>query len=495
MALEKAKLAARVGFELLRSGVIPLRPDHWLQMARAWRECGPSFAFLGRVAAARFPHEPALQDEWGVLSYDQLNRQAEELARFLKAEDKVEAGHKVAIIFSNHRGFVLSLLAVTRLGADVLPLNPRHHGPGLREILLREKVNLVLHEAEVELDPDLPGRLWQTGLNAASQLPRTDRPGQLVVLTSGSTGVAKGIRRRPGLMELLPVTAGLLRDLPLKMRRPTVLAIPFYHGYGIATLAMALALGSCLITNRRYRVGELLELYRGEEPPLLVTVPTLLWRWQRENETLPEVGAVITGSAPLKAGLCRELLDTLGPVLYNLYGATETGLIALATPEMLDLAPGCVGKPLPGNLVEVLGNASLGPLRVRGPLVLNPGLDGWRETGDLGRFDAHDYLHVLGRADSMIVSGGENVYPHELEEALSQHPQVIEVAVLAVDDEEFGERLVAAVVAPEVSETELLRWLAERLERFKIPRTIHSLERIPRNALGKVDRRTLRAML
>lgn len=495
-AVRSARLFLWIVFTLFRSGILHFNLRHWFGMLRAFWRCGPSFAFLGQLADVRFPGREALVDDEGSLTFGQLRVEADRLARYLRHEAGVEAGQRVAIVFANHRGFVLSLLALTRIGADVLPVNPKLPRGPMSDILNSQRIDLVLHEAEVteHIDPSRAAVVWQEGLDGRGPLPRVKRAGQLIVLTSGSTGVSKGIVRRPTLGEILPVTAGLLRDLPIALHRRTILAIPFYHGYGIATLAMSLPLGCSLSTGRKYDVSALLARQTTPDPALLVTVPTLLWRWIQHSKDHPSLSAVITGSAPLSAHLCRSLTDRLGPILYNLYGATETGLIALATPAMLSTSPGCVGKPLPGNQVEIEGQ--IGAIRVRGPLVLGAGTDGWLNTGDLGRFDGNGYLHVCGRADGMIVSGGENVYPHELEDLLAEHPHLKEFSVLPVEDEEFGQRLIAAVVSTgELREADLKDWLAARLERFKLPRRIYFLDSLPRNELGKVRQKDLMTMI
>ena len=444
-AVRSARLILWIVFTLFRSGILPFNLRHWFGMLRAFWRCGPSFAFLGQLADVRFPGREALVDDEGSLTFGQLRVEADRLARYLRNEVGMEAGQRVAIVFANHRGFVLSLLALTRIGADVLPVNPKLPRGPMSDILNSQRIDLVLHEAEgtEHIDPSRAAVVWQEGLDGRGPLPRVKRAGQLIVLTSGSTGVS--IVRRPALGEILPVTAGLLRDLPIALHRRTILAIPFYHGYGIATLAMSLPLGCSLSTGRKYDVSTLLARQTTPDPALLVTVPTLLWRWIQHSKDHPSLSAVITGSAPLSAHLCRSLTDRLGPILYNLYGATETGLIALATPAMLSTSPGCVGKPLPGNQVEIEGQ--IGAIRVRGPLVLGAGTDGWLNTGDLGRFDGNGNLHVC------VVSTGE------------------------------------------LREADLKDWLAARLERFKLPRRIYFLDSLPRNELGKVRQKDLMTMI
>lgn len=468
---------------LIRSGILPLAPWDWLRAARAWWRCGSSLAFLVELTAARFPQRRALHDEQGWLTFADLHRESLALACALRARD-LQGARQIALLCKNHRGFVLALVALQRLGLDVLPLGCDTPESVILRILERQKIQHLVHDGERPLN--LPGlKLWSlaTLVPETAQLPRARRSAQLVVLTSGSTGIAKGIRRRPRLDQLLPLLAGLLQGLPFRRHRPFLLAIPLHHGYGLATLALSLALASPLYVRRRYEVGPLLQDAGMDEPGLLVSVPTLLQRWLN-SETLTSLpAAIITGSAPLESGLCTRLLRQCGPILYNLYGSSEGGVIAMAGPERLAQSPGCVGRPLPGNQVALQQD---GRIRVSGPLVLV------QETGDLGRWDEHGNLHVVGRADSMVVCGGENVYPHELEEALREHPLVSEVAVVAVADPEFGQRLVAAVVARE--EDDFMAWLRPRLERHKLPRELRRVSAIPRNPLGKVDRPALRQL-
>lgn len=468
----------------------------------AWWRCGSTFAFLGQLGALRFSDRVALWDDQGPITFGQLHKHSEGLASTLSFQHGVGPGAQVALMCGNHRGFVLGLLAVTRLGADVLPLGSNLPAPVLAKILERQKVSLLLHDGEQSLgDYSGPTQDVTTCSVAGGTLPRVTRPGQLVVLTSGSTGISKGIRRRPKFWQILPLLVGLLRSLPFRMHRPMVLAIPLHHGYGIAALALSLALGAPLYVGRRYEIAPLLNRLQDDESALLVTVPTLLMRWLRDSQTVPRLGAIITGSAPLDAALCQKLLERCGPILFNLYGSSEAGLVALAVPAALQQAPGTVGKPLPANRVRLLdpegqqvSTGETGRIWVSGPFVLHPNGQGWRDTGDLGRQDQAGNLFVCGRADTMFVSGGENVYPHEVEEVLAQHPSLTDIAILVVADVEFGQRMVAAVVArPEepVSPEQLKEWLRARLERFKVPRQIEILPQIPRNPLGKLNRPAL----
>jgi acyl-CoA synthetase (AMP-forming)/AMP-acid ligase II len=164
-------------------------------------------------------------------------------------------------------------------------------------------------------------------------------------------------------------------------------------------------------------------------------------------------------------------LERLGPCLFNLYGSTEAGIIALATPEELHEAPGTVGRPLLGNRVQIAPDTK--EIQVQGPLVMAAPVNPWYGTGDIGRLDAQGRLFVCGRLDAMVISGGENVYPYETESALLEHPEVADAAVVAVDDPEFGQALLAWVVlgpGAAIDGKALRGWLRQRLERCKLPR-------------------------
>ena len=200
-------------------GLIPWSPLVWLRILLAWRRCGGSFAFLAEVAALRFSAQVALWDEDGPLTFAELWREAEGLAGWWRHQG-IGPGQQVGLMCRNHRSFVLGLLALSRLGADVTPL-ACDLPPAVWQ---RYRLDGMVREE------DCAGRSW-------GELPRV-RAGQLVVLTSGTTGVAKGVRRRPGLLQVLPIAAGLLGGLPLRRGRPLILAIPLYHGYGLACLAL-----------------------------------------------------------------------------------------------------------------------------------------------------------------------------------------------------------------------------------------------------------------
>jgi fatty-acyl-CoA synthase len=498
------RLALQILRALLRIGLLSFRPSVPVAFLRAWWRCGNSYACLAEFAARRFPRHCAVVDDHGSLTFLELHAKAECLAAELVKRHALSPGQHVALLSRNHRDMVVALIALSRLGVDVLLLGTDSPGPALHTILARQSPRLVLHDAELA-EPlagcQIPCQVVESGpAGPHPRLPRLKKAGRILVMTSGSTGDAKSIARHPTLTSMLPVVAGLLRALPLRMHAPALSAIPLYHGYGLAVMALALTFGAPLYVARRCAVAPLLaRLPEGAPPAVLISIPTLLGRWLGDTAApvapMPALAAVITGSAPLAPDLCRRLLDRLGPRLFNLYGSTEAGIIALATPEELLQAPGTVGRPLLGNRVRIAPGTT--EIQVQGPMVVAAPANHWYGTGDVGRLDGEGRLFVCGRLDAMVVSGGENVYPQETESALLEHPDVADAVVVAVDDPEFGQALMGWV-APNpgiaLDGTVLRAWLRQRLERCKLPREIKVATAIPRNALGKVDQLALRAL-
>lgn len=520
---------------LWRLGLVRVWPWTAFLIWRAWRRCPGTLAFLADVAAMRAGARVALVDDDGPLSFDELRARYQGLACELVARFSAGPGCQIAIIGHNHRSVVIALLAATRTGADVVLVNPDSPPTVLAKVLASSALAsapvpapatapstpaaapssvvpllpILLHSPEIDLAQVLPNapRLALhadvgMGLEATS-LPTLKRPGHLCVLTAGSTGLPKRVRRRPSVAALLPVLLGLLDDLPIAMHRPTVLALPIFHGHGLATLATAIAFAAPVYLGRRHAIAPLLARSPSPTQAVVVSVPTLLSRWLATGPQ--KVAAVLTGSAPLAPQLCRALLESLGPVVYNLYGSTEAGVVSLATPAMLTCAPSTVGKALPGTHIRILDHkgaaaaaGEVGRIHVRGPLVCHAGGQGWLDTGDLGRMDQAGYLHLCGRADGMFISGGENVYPQQVEAHLLEHPAVAEAAIAVVADADFGARMRAFVVVRPLAQAEapltpeILRdWLRQRLDRHQQPRSIEIVSALPRNALGKIDRAAL----
>jgi len=336
-----------------------------------------------------------------------------------------------------------------------------------------------------------------------------------VILTSGTTGAPKGAaRKEPDSLEPM---AAMLSKIPLRAQGATMIAAPMFHSWGFAHFTLALPLASTLVLRRKFDPEDTLRAVAHHRASALALVPVML---QRILDLGPETIArydlhalkvvALSGSA-LPGDLATRTMDLLGEVLYNLYGSTEVAWGTIATPADLRAAPGTAGRPPMGTVVKLLDGEGreVGPQKGGRIFVANEMMfDGYTggggkeivgglmSTGDVGHFDLAGRLFVDGRDDEMIVSGGENVFPREVEDLLADHEAIEEAAVVGVPDEEFGQRLKAFVVrrdGAELDEQDVKRYVKENLARFKVPRDIVFVEELPRNATGKVLKRVLQA--
>jgi len=278
---------------------------------------------------------------------------------------------------------------------------------------------------------------------------------------------------------------------------------------------LTVILGGTLLTRRRFDAEATLAQTSLHRAHALVAVPVMLARILglsdevRARNPVPSLRVVISAAARLDPSLAQRFMDTYGEVLYSCYGSSEVGIGSLATPADLRETAETVGRPIPGCPVAILDENDrpvephiTGRVFVGGGLTFDSYTGGSRkdvvarmtDTGDMGYFDEAGRLFIVGREDDMIVSGGENVYPRAVENALGKHPNVADHAVIGVSDEDFGQRLAAFVVprpGADIDEAELREYLKDKVSRFEQPRDITVVTEIPRNPTGKVLRKGL----
>jgi fatty-acyl-CoA synthase len=537
-AARDALAAVRV---LHREGLVELtRPDRALRASRETLRLGPVTAAI-RLARRRTPDAVAIHDTRGELTYRELDEGAAALAHGLRRlVARTPGGSRttpvVGLLCRDHARAVQALAACGYAGARAVLLNTGSAAPQLAAVLEREHVAVVVHDVEFAAvvaaaleepgravlrvladvdDPaaDLDGadsslaRLVADGPRHTPSFPA--RSGGLVVLTSGTTGVPKGAPR-PRVSPLQ--TAQVLDRLPFPRGAAVVMAAPFFHGTGLSQICLAMSAGCRVVLPGRFDAARVAALVNKTQAEVLVLVPTMLHRilaLAGNGDDLVSLRRVYVGGSALSPDLCRRTRERIGDVLHNLYGSTEVGVAAVASPADLALAPGCVGRPPVATRVRVLGPdrrpvaaGEDGVLFVRSALSFTgysdgsgkEVVDGFVSTGDIGHRDRNGLLHVVGREDDMIVSGGENVMPSRVEELLTEHPLVDEAVVVGVPDEEFGQRLRAVVVAlpGERPDPDALRDLVRaQLARHEVPREVWLVDDFPRNATGKVLRRVL----
>jgi fatty-acyl-CoA synthase len=421
----------------------------------------------------------------------------------------------VGLLGHNRRAFVEATVAVAAVGADLVFLNASFAGPQLGAVARGERLDLLLHDddlAEVAAAADVR-RLGTTTTSALAgaepgnvRPPR--RPGRMVILTSGTTGRPKGASRGPtGAIE---GTAALLARIPLRPSDRTVIAPPLFHAWGLGHLLLGLSMGSCVVLRRRFEPEVSLADVAAHRATVLVVVPVMLQRIlalggdvlaRHDTSSLRVIAS--SGSA-IPGAVVTEVLDRFGPVLYNVYGSTEVATATVAAPDDLRRSPTTAGRVAPGVTVRILDAAGDPlPAGVTGRVFVGnaAGFEGYTgggdkerragliSSGDLGHFDARGLLHIDGRDDDMIVSGGENVFPSEVEDLLAAHPHIAEAAVVGEPDDEFGQVLAAfVVVSPgaELSAEEVRAHVRDRLARYKVPKRVTFLEELPRTPTGKV---------
>ncbi len=527
--LADAAFAART---FARAGIArPSRPDRIVRAVLALERYGPTLAAGYRSCAARWPDALSLIDERGTLTFAEIDRRTNALARAL-AHRGLDAGESAAIMCRNHRGFVEASIACAKLGAHALYLNTAFARPQVSEVVEREAPAMLISDAEFAdavggavadrpaylawHDDPLPGATSLEQLIAQSSdkpLAPPPAPGRTVILTSGTTGSPKGANRASP--DSLQPAAALLARIPLRARQPTMIAAPLFHSWGFAHFFLSTALGSTLVLRRRFDAEDTLRAVAQHRATALIVVPVMLQRILelpeavRERHDVSSLSVIASSGSALPGPLAQRVMDTFGEKLYNLYGSTEVAWAAIATPDDLRAAPGTAGRAPRGTVVRVIDEhdqalpaGRTGRIFV-GSELLFEGYTGGDDkarlgalmaTGDVGHFDNDGRLFIDGRDDDMIVSGGENVFPTEVEDLLHRFPGVREVAVIGVPDPEFGERLRAFVVPRDdvlLTAEELKDHVGANLARYKVPRDVLLVAELPRNATGKVLKRDL----
>ena len=519
---------------LAETGILrPTRPDKALRIANAVRRWGPTPAAGYTASAIRDPDGTAIVDELGTLTFEQVHRRTNALAHSL-SDAGVKEGDAVAIMIRNHRGFIDATVACSKLGAHALYLNTMFAAPQITDVVNREKPVALVYDSEFEnlvseaghrrkrfigwhddpttkpKDPLLEDLIADG--DTSDPIPPADK-GRVVILTSGTTGTPKGANRSQP--ESLDPAAALFSKIPFRARETHMIAAPMFHSWGFAHFTLGLGLSSTLVLRRKFDPESTLQAVAEHEATVLAVVPVMLQRTldlpdeaidRYDTSSLKIIAA--SGSA-LPGELATKVMDRFGDVLYNLYGSTEVAWATIAQPADMRAAPGTAGKPPRGTIVRIydpegkpVPAGATGRIFVGNEMLFEgytgggnkDMVEGLMSTGDVGHFDEDGRLFVDGRDDEMIVSGGENVFPREVEDLLHDHEGVEEVAIIGVEDKDFGQRLKAFVVpakGKKPSADELKAHVKKNLAGYKVPREIEFMDELPRNATGKILKREL----
>ncbi len=521
---EQMAAAGRFG---RRSGLFdPFNVGTTLAAAGTW---GTTIAAPYASAALRHPHRDALIDTHGAITYRQLDLRTSRLAAGLQAMG-VGRRSTIGVLCRNHRGFVEANIAAAKLGVHLVYLNTGLPEAQLAEVIEREGISAVL--ADDEFDERLGGVagdgvdrfLARPGLDpdwtytdvpkpmVPLLVPRPWRTPEPVVLTSGTSGAPKGTKRSNSLRSAA-TAAGVLATIPYQRGDVFVIPAPLFHAWGLSQLVVCATLAGTAVLPTRFDPDTVMAMVDLHRATVLAAVPVMLHRILESGADADgsTLRITATSGSALPGDLAERWMDTYGDNLFSLYGSTEVGQVSVATPSDLREAPGTAGRPLPGidiRVVDDRGNDV--PIGSVGSIVVASSMhfDGYTgggtkarigdhmEIGDQGVFDDEGRLRVVGRVDDMIITGGENVYPSNIERALLEHPNVSDAVVIGVPDPDFGQRIRAVVVTTDAQHSgrrtaSIKRHLQARLAGYEIPREFVYVDAIPRNTTGKVLRTAL----
>ncbi len=544
-ALNKARQYAERGSaelhylqKMISSGAFGIEPPQNLAAMvadiRRWGEVG----MIPALNARRTPHRTAIIDDEGTMTFAELNDASNAVANGLLALG-VRGGDGVAILARNHRWFLIANYACARVGARTILLNTEFSGPQIRDVSEREGARVIIYDDEYSdavkmadpalgmiralgTNPDSPEPSSSTdetlaeliGRSSREAAPRATKKSSIIILTSGTTGTPKGATRHAP-PTLAPI-GGVLSSVPFKAGEVTALPSPMFHALGYLHATIAMTLGSTLVLHRRFKPAVVLSDVATHQVTAIVVVPVMLSRMLDALEAMPtkpdlsNLRIIFVSGSQLGAELATRAMKDIGPVVYNLYGSTEIAFVSIARPQDLKKNPATVGPMVKGVRVKILDDSGgavstgkVGRIFVGNffPFEGYTGgcnkeiIDGLMSSGDVGYFDADGLLYVSGRDDEMIVSGGENVFPAEVEDLISGHPDIIEATAIGVDDKDFGQRLRAFVVLKDgatLTEDAIKDYVRNHLARYKVPREVIFVAELPRNPTGKILKRELR---
>jgi len=539
-AKDRLATATRVA---VNSGLLwDLHPRGLATAARllAAGKSGPSTIY--RIHGANTPDKPALRYRDAVFTFGELDRSCDRLAAGLRRRGL--AGKTILAMTKNRPEALILGTGASRVGSPLVTISWRStpaelaylaNHCGASAIVFEDTLASVIEKARPELRGIDAKNFIVAGNDIGNYVPFSAllegkdegeedaaEEGAVVVYTSGTTGKPKGAVRKFN-KELLPTVFRFLAETPFRHDDVHLASCPLYHTTAFGFIAMSYVLGATVVLLDEFEPTRFLEAIERYKVTTTVLVPTMLHRLLKLGDDeirrfdTRSLNALFFTSAPLPGPDSDKAMELFGDIVFNLYGSTETGIVTLARPEDLKKSPGTIGRAVAGNDIRLLdehgkdvGPGGVGELYTKNAMLVagyhndeaatqGSMRDGYFSVGDLARRDERGCFHLEGRKRDMIISGGVNVYPAEVEQTLEGHPEIDEVAVIGVPDPEWGERVQAVVVlhpGSSADERALKAWCKEHLAGPKVPREFVILppgELLPRNPTGKVLKRDLRA--
>ena len=455
---------------------------------------GISLMALLRFTAHFYPQRCAIIDEKQSLSYQELYVRTHQLAEILHTEYHLHPQMSVALLGRNSIILTLLLHALSRLGIRTTLLSTDLGTEQITAELQKHHYHLIIYDSDLKQIPtEIPcvavttEKLNDIFLNKSSQtkrrkLPKIWRSREIIIHSGGTSGNFKTIARRPSVTSFLPPLFALLRDIKIYQYERVLISLPFYHGFGLSTLIISLLMGKKICLQKRFDALQTLAIIQREKIEVMPIVPAMLARfWQIEGakKKMKSLRCLISGGDRLPKSLIDTTHKEIGEVIFNLYGTSEAGFFMLANPkELASFKETTLGKPIRGVDCKVkdCNRQGIGTLWVRSRWAMRGLRNQWQNTGDLVSQNNEGYFFHHGRADRMVVCGGENIQPEHIEQVLLSHPMIIAARAFTVPDPNFGNVIHTEIeCTPKATLTEvtLLNWLRPQLSRAEMPHSIH----------------------
>ena len=530
----------------------PVRPSQLAEFVKGARKTpmGPHLALMFHAAA--HPDKEAIVEygEHGVrrLTWGELDATINRLAGALVARGVGGGQGRVALMLPNGIEYLIAQQALARIGGTAVQIGYRSKPAEVAYILTNAEPKATLVHADF-LDTMRQGRGqadgkggpmvvvggegnlteggatdWDRALAASSpEVPAREKTrggdgGGVIVYTSGTTGKPKGANRswkKTGFESV----ADMILQVGMTADDRHLVVCPLYHSAAPAFVAIMMSLGATIVLMNHFDPEGALEIIQKERVTCTLMVPTMIVRitnLPKEALTKYDTSSlrwVMSAAAPLSTDAARRFMEQFGPKLWNFYGATETGLVTMAGPNDHVSRPGTIGKALRGNQIRLLDDAGaevrpgeIGELYARNSTLMSgyhkndeatksSQRDGFYSVGDMGRQDRDGFYYLESRKHDMVISGGVNIYPREIEDHLHTHPAILDAAVIGLPDPEWGETLAAFIVVrngEQITANEVIEYCRTHLADFKRPRKVTFLPELPRNPTGKVLKRELR---
>ena len=519
---------------LVEAGVVDARSPLSLVRTLPWLiGRGPSLGILSQMNAYSLPNKPAIHDRDGTFTFAELDMRANRGARMIQSFG-LKGSDRIAMLLRNGHEMIETALAAQKIGVVACPLNTWAKSKELDVTLQSSGAKLLIydtaHAEQVEKvapprmklvfvgDPSkaLDGSFSYEELldeqadAAIPPLTRDRGSAKVIIHTSGTTGKPKGAARDSSAAGI-GALANLMDVVPYRRDDVIFCPAPMFHSFGLATVTFATALGATLILPEKFDAEGSLEYIERYQATAASFVPVMLRRIVRldddvkEKYDLSSLRILLASGSALSADLRKAVCQVFGPVLHDLYGSTEIGWVAIAGPDDIDAHPDSVGKPVGGIDVRIFDqDRNPAPTGTTGEIFIKSGIlfegytsgeekesiDGYMSIGDLGHLDEDGYLYIEGRSDDMVVVGGENIYPVEVEEVIQAVAGVSEASVLGAEDEEYGKILVAFYEG-EAEEKQVEKHCKDELASYKVPKRYFRLDELPRTSTGKVIKREL----